>query len=160
MTTAALRRPTLRLSPAMRRSVLTVHIAASVGLLGSVAAVVAINVRAATTSDPQLAASAYELLTMFSVIFGIPFSLASLATGVVLGLGSKWGVVRYGWVAAKLGLNLSVIVVGALVIGPATAAMAGGGGGREAVLIAASAYDVVALSVATGLSVFKPRRRR
>jgi hypothetical protein len=160
MTTAALRRPTLRLSPAMRRSVLTVHIAASVGLLGSVAAVVAINVRAATTSDPQLAASAYELLTMFSVIFGIPFSLASLATGVVLGLGSKWGVVRYGWVAAKLGLNLSVIVVGALVIGPATAAMADGSGGREAVLIAASAYDVVALSVATALSVFKPRRRR
>jgi hypothetical protein len=122
--------------------------------------VVAINVRAATTSDPQLAASAYELLTMFSVVFGIPLSLASLATGVVLGTGSKWGVVRYGWVAAKLGLNLSVILVGALVIGPATAAMAGGSGGREAVLIAASAYDVVALSVATGLSVFKPRRRR
>lgn len=160
MTTAALRTPALRLSPALRRSVLTVHIIASVGLLGDCAALVAINVRAATTSDPELAASAYELLTMFSVVFGIPLSFASLVTGVTLGLGSKWGVVRYGWVAAKLALIVSVIGVGAFVLGPATAAMAAGDGGYEAVLIGASAYDVLALMVATGLSVFKPRRRR
>jgi hypothetical protein len=160
MTTAALRTTTISLSPALRRAVLTAHIVASVGLLGTTAALVALNARAATTSDPQLAASAYELLTMFSVVFGIPLSFASLGTGVVLGLGSKWGVVRYGWVAAKLGLILSVIAVGAFVLGPATAAMAAGDGGYEAVLIAAGAYDVLALSVATGLSVFKPRRRR
>jgi low temperature requirement protein LtrA len=29
-----------------------------------------------------------------------------LLSGVVLGLGSKWGVVRYWWVAVKLALNL------------------------------------------------------
>ena len=161
MTTTALRRTSaLRLSPALRRSVLTAHVIASVGLLGTTAALVAINVRAATTSDPELAASAYGLLTMFAGIFGIPLSMTSLLTGVVLGLGSKWGVIRYGWVAAKLGIILSVIVVGALVLGPATAAMADGRGGYEAVLIAGSAYDVLALSVATGLSVFTPRRRR
>jgi hypothetical protein len=157
--TTTVRKPNLGLSPTLRRSVLTVHITASVGLLGTTAALVAINIRAATTSDPQLAASAYELLTMFAGLFGIPLSLTSLATGLLLGLSSKWGVLRYAWVTAKLCLNLSVIVVGALVLGPATAAMADGSGGREAVLIAGSAYDVVALSVATGLSVFKPRRR-
>jgi uncharacterized membrane protein len=161
MTTAALRRtPTLRLSPGLRRSVLTAHIVASVGLLGTCAALVAINVRAAATSDPELAASAYALLGMFSMVFGIPLSFASLITGVVLGLGSKWGVVRYGWVAAKLVIVLSVILVGALVLGPSTAAMADGRGGSEALLIAGGAYDVLALGTATGLSVFKPRRRR
>src|SRR5690606_19427893 len=36
-----------------------------------------------------------------------------LATGVVLGLGSKWGLVRYWWVAIKLVLNL---VLTALVV--------------------------------------------
>ena len=34
-----------------------------------------------------------------------------------------------------------------------------GEGGAEARLIAGAAYDVVALALATGLSVFKPRRR-
>ena len=139
---------------------LTLHIVAGVGLLGDVAAILAINVRAATTSDPQLAASAYELLTIFPVLFGIPLSMTSLATGLVLGLGSKWGVLRYRWVTAKLLLNVSVILVGALLIGPATEAMVAGRDGSEAVLIGASAYDVVALLLATGLSVFKPGRRR
>ena len=61
---------------------------------------------------------------MFPVLFGIPLSLTSLATGLVLGLGSKWGVFRYRWVTAKLLLNLSVILVGAFLIGPTTAALA------------------------------------
>ena len=160
MTTAALRKPTLTLPPRLRRSVLTVHVVASVGLLGTTAALVAINVRAATTPDPALAASAYELLTMFSLVFGIPLSFASLLSGVALGLSSKWGVIRTGWVAIKLALIVSVILVGALILGPTTAAMADGRTSGEALLIAAGAYDVVALSVATGLSVFKPRRRR
>jgi hypothetical protein len=144
----------------MRRAVLTVHIASSVALLGSCAAIVAIHVRAASTSDAGLAASAYELLGMFPTLFGIPLSLTSLVTGVALGLGSKWGVLRYRWVAAKLVLLLSVIVVGALVLGRRTSAMADGGSGSQALLIAASAWDVVALSVATCLSVYKPGRAR
>ena len=143
----------------MRRTVLTVHIAASVGLLGDVAAVLAVNVRAATAEDPAFAAAAYDLLEMFSLLFGIPLSLVALASGILLGLGSKWGVLRHVWVAAKLALLLSVILVGALVMGPSTAAMREGDGGRETVLIAAAAYDVAVLALATGLSVFKPRGR-
>jgi hypothetical protein len=148
------------LPPRVRRIVLTTHIVASVGLLGDCAALLAIHVRAATTADPGLAASAYELQDMFSFLFGIPLSFTALATGIVLGLGSKWGVLRHGWVTLKLLALVSVILVGALVIGPANAAMLDGEGGKEGVLIAATAYDVVVLAAATGLSVFKPRRRR
>src|SRR4051794_18988691 len=103
-----------------RRALLTLHIVASVGLLGDCAAIVAINVRAATTSDPALAAAAYDLLSMFPVLFGIPLSLLSLVTGVALGATSKWGILRYAWVTAKLVVILSVIAAGALVIGPQT----------------------------------------
>jgi hypothetical protein len=39
------------LSPRVRRAVLTAHIIASVGLLGDVAAVLAVNLRAATSAD-------------------------------------------------------------------------------------------------------------
>ena len=146
--------------PNVRRALLTVHIIAGVGLLGDVAAVLAINIRAATTSDASLAAASYELLAMFTVMFGIPLSFVSLASGILLGLSSAWGVVRHGWVAGKLMLLIGVILVGAFVLGPGTDAMRTGDGGAEARLIAGSAYDVVALTLATGLSVFKPRRRR
>ena len=50
-----------------------------------------------------------------------------------------------------------MILVGAFVIGPATEAMHDGEGGRETVLIGAAAWDVLALTLATTLSVFKPR---
>ena len=146
------------LSPRTRRTVLTIHIIASVGLLGDVAAVLAVNVRAATTSDPEFAATAYDLLSMFSLIFGIPLSFASLISGVVLGLGSKWGVLRYPWVTTKLVLILTVLLVGSFVIGPNTQAMIDDRSGSETVLIVASAYDVLALGLATGLAVFKPGR--
>jgi hypothetical protein len=158
----ALRKPTLtfRLSPRVRRTVLTVHIVASVGLLGDVAAVLAVNLRAAATSDPAFATTSYELLSMFSLVFGIPLSFISLISGIVLGLGSKWGVLRYPWVTAKLVLIVTVLLVGALVIGPTTEAMIDDRSGSETVLILASAYDVLALTLATGLAVFKPGRAR
>jgi hypothetical protein len=157
MTTAidTSKRSSRRLSPKVRRAVLTAHIIASVGLLGDVAAVLAVNVRAATSADPQLAASSYELLAMFSVLFGIPLSMLSLLMGLVLGAGTKWGVLRHRGIAGKLLLILSVIVVGSLVLGPATDAMRDGRGDAEALLIAGSAWDVGALLLATGLSVFK-----
>jgi uncharacterized membrane protein SirB2 len=151
------------MSKSLRRAVLTVHIVASVGLLGDVAAVLAVNIRAATTSDPALASSSYELLQMFSAVFGIPLSFTALLTGVTLGLGTKWGVFRYPWVTTKLALILSVILVGAFVIGPATTEMRDGGGDSERLLIVAATWDVLALTVATALSVYKPgglRRRR
>jgi Predicted integral membrane protein (DUF2269) len=145
------------LSPLTRRAVLTAHIIASVGLLGDVAAVLAVNVRAATTTDPGFASASYELLEMFSLVFGIPLSFAALISGLILGLGSKWGVLRHAWVTAKLVLLLSVILIGAVVIGPATSEMQTGTGDAESWLIAAAAWDVLALALATTLSVYKPR---
>ena len=135
---------------------LTGHIISAVGLLGDVAAVLAVNVRAATTADPGFADASYELLQMFSLVFGIPLSFGALITGLTLGLGSKWGVLRHAWVTAKLMLLLSIILVGALVIGPATTEMRDGNGDAETVLIAAAAWDVLVLTVATVLSVYKP----
>ena len=141
------------LSRRTRRAVLSLHIVGGVGLLGVCAVIVLAHVRALTMTDPQ---PAYDLLVS-TPLLGIPLSFLSLVTGVILGLSSKWGVLRYGWVTVKLVLNLSVIVVGALVLGPQTAAMADGSGGSQAALVLGSAYDVAALLLATGLSVYKPR---
>jgi hypothetical protein len=56
---------------------------------------------------------------MFATFFGIPLSVGALVSGIALGLGTKWGVLRYPWVVAKLALIISVMVVGGAVIGPA-----------------------------------------
>jgi hypothetical protein len=122
-----------------------------------VAAVLAVNVRAATTTDPGFTSASYELLEMFTLVFGIPLSFAALISGLILGLGSKWGVLRHAWVTAKLVLLVSVILIGAFVIGPATSEMQAGAGDAETLLIAAAAWDVLALALATALSVYKPR---
>jgi hypothetical protein len=159
-TATAQREPVrLRLAPSPRRALLTIHIVVAVGLLGDSAGFLAIAIRAAATDDPQLAASSYELLRMFSYVFGIPLSFATLVTGVGLGLTSKWGILRYPWTIAKLLLIVSVILVGGLVIDGALENLMDGGSG-EARLIAATAWDVIALATATTLAVYKPGRRR
>jgi uncharacterized membrane protein len=152
-------RPRLPIASSLRRALVTVHIIVAVGLLGDSAGFLAIAIRAATTDDPQLAASSYELLRMFSLVFGIPLSFATLATGVSLGLTSTWGVFRYPWTVGKLLLIVSVILVGALVIDGALDEMTNGGGDAEATLIAAGSWDVIALTMAVALAVYKPGGR-
>jgi len=107
----------------MRRALLTAHVVASVALLGDSAGFLAVAIRAATTGDPGLAAAAYDLLDMFSLVFGIPLSFAALLTGLALTRVTKWGVRRHRWVTTKLLLIVSVILVGAFVIGPSNATM-------------------------------------
>ena len=147
------------LPPQARKTVLTIHIIVSVGLLGDAAGFLAVAIRAATTPDADFADACYRVLQMFSIVFGIPLSVASLVTDVVLGRGTRWGVFRYPWVTAKLLLIISIMAVGALVLGPSVQGMLDGTHDAESAIIAAAGYDVVALGVATGLSVFKPGRR-
>ena len=130
----------------------------SVGLLGDSAGFLAVAIRAARTDDPALAVELVKVLNMFSLVFGIPLSVGAILSGLALGLGSKWGVFRYPWVTAKLALIVSVMIVGGLVIGPAQDVMLAGIRDTSRQLIAAASYDVLALSLATGLSIFKPGR--
>jgi hypothetical protein len=144
------------LSRRSRNAVLTLHIAASVAILGDSAAFLAITLRARTLSEADAHAS-YEILGMLSLTFGIPLSFVALITGVILGLGTRWGVFRYPWVIAKLALIVSVMLVGGLVLSPAEDAALDGTGGTG-MLIAGATWDILALLAATSLAVFKPGR--
>jgi hypothetical protein len=156
--TTALPRGHLR--PSTRRAALSAHVISSVGLLGASSALLVLAISAATTSDPPLAHSAYRFMATFGYVFGIPLSFTALISGVTLGLGTKWGVLRYPWVTAKLILLVTTILTGALVIGPGSQQMIDAAGGDGARLIAAAAYNVTALAASSVLSVFKPGRRR
>ena len=58
----------------------------------------------------------------------------------------------------KLLLLVSVILVGALLLGPSVDAIRGGDDGVEGRIVAGAAWDVVALTTAAVLSVYKPGR--
>lgn len=130
----------------------------SVGLLGDSAGFLAVAIRAAVTVDTGVMVEMIRVLRTFAFAFGIPLSFASLLSGVSLGLGTRWGVFRYPWVFAKLLLIVTVMAVGGGIIGPALQATLKSGADTSRQLISAAAYDVTALAVATGLSVFKPGR--
>ena len=65
-----------------------------------------LSFRGLTSDDPQTVATAYGALTMFCVPLLLTLGLLSLATGVILGLGTRFGLVRYWWVATKLVISL------------------------------------------------------
>jgi hypothetical protein len=155
-----LAKPTTRrtLPLGVRHALLTAHIVMSVGLLGDSAGYLAVAVRTSTIDDPSLVHDAAKTLNMFSLVFGIPLSFGALFTGIALGIGTRWGVFRYPWVTTKLALIVSVLLVGGLVLQPASSRLLDGETGATGPLIAGATYDVVALTLATGLAVYKPGR--
>ena len=140
----------------IRKPLLLVHITASVALLGATASSLLLAVVAAT--DPDLAHSAYELMSLQSFVFGIPLSFIALFSGIALGPASKWGVLRYWWTTLKLGLLVLVILNGALNIGRMTEQRLDGAGSEWA-LVAVVSASVALLLASIGLSVFKPGGR-
>jgi hypothetical protein len=139
-----------------RKPLLLVHITASVALLGATSSSLLLAIVAAT--DDALAHSAYELMALQSLVFGIPLSFLALATGVALGAASKWGVIRYWWTTLKLGLIVLVILNGALNIGRITEQRLDGGGSEWA-LVGVVTVSVALLLTSVWLSVFKPGGR-
>lgn len=139
-----------------RHLILIVHIVASVAILGDSAGFLAIAIRARGL-PPEGAHTSYEILGMLSVALGIPMSMIALVTGVMLGLGTRWGVFRHPWVIIKLALLASIMAVGGLVLSPAESAALDGAGGNT-MLIVGAAWDVAAVGAATALSVIKPGR--
>lgn len=150
-----------------RQALLTLHIAAAVALLGTSTGLLIAALRAATRSDPQHAHTLYELMRLSTYSLGIPFSFIALGGGLLLGLTSKWGILRYWWVTTKLALLLATILVGALLTGPSIDTMLedtgpGGPGDNDAqwALVAAVGSQIALVLSATVLAVFKPGGQR
>lgn len=144
-----------RLPRRARLWVLTAHIVVSVGLLGDAAGFLAVAIRHVSSDDPVFVSATLDLLGMFALYFGIPLSFLALLSGLLLGLGTRWGVFRYPWVVTKLVLVVTVILVGAIVLRP----LVFGNDVNDTALVLGAGYDVIALATATGLAVFKPGRR-
>ena len=148
-----------------RRVVLILHIVASGAWIGIDVMVAVLVWTGRFGADADVRGLAYRALAAFVVWPMLTAGLVSLVTGIVLGLGTKWGLVRYRWVAVKLVLNvvLCTLIVVALEPGmDAVAAygrdLAAGAGTPEAVssLFFPPAVSLTTLTFATVLSVVKP----
>jgi hypothetical protein len=96
---------------AVRRVVLTAHIASSVGWLGAVAAFIGLAVVGVSSDDPATVRGVYLVMEPAAWLVLVPLALVSLLTGVVQALGTPWGLLRHYWVVFKLVINLFATAV-------------------------------------------------
>ena len=145
-----------RLRGRAHKLALTAHILTSVGWFG-IAIVVAFCGLAAAASDDRVLASALYRTMETAPWLSIPAGLAAVATGVLLGLGTSFGLVRHWWVVVKIVIAAAVIVTDAVLVGHVAHDAVAGRVGPP--LYGSTIAHVVVLGVATVLSVFKPRGR-
>jgi hypothetical protein len=112
---------------------------------------------AAFTGDASLPPALYRVVQTAPWL-SIPMGLAAVGTGVVLGLGTTYGLLRNWWVVAKMAISVAVVVTDAVLVGR-VAHEALVTGQPPTPLFGSTIAHVVVLAVATVLSVFKPRGR-
>ncbi|MFE6256713.1 hypothetical protein [Agromyces sp. NPDC057865] len=154
----------------VRKLLLLVHIAAAGVWLG-LDLVLGILVGTALLGDPTGAGAAAATMAAVATWPLVVVGLLTLATGVLLGLGTKYGLVRYWWVLVKLVVNIVLVTLVVLVLWPGVTAVGeagrvaladGGAPAMPATLVFPPIVSSTALVVAMTLSVFKPwgRTRR
>ena len=86
------------MSRRLRKVALAVHLTVSIGWVGAVLAYLGLGVAAVNSERGSTIRSAWIAMELIGWWVIVPLALASLLTGVVMALGTKWGLVRYYWV--------------------------------------------------------------
>ena len=151
------------LSPRARRVWLTLHVGFSVGWLGVALTMTALAVIGWSADSHAMRHGAYEVLHVIDLAVAIPSMALSIITGVVVSLGTKWGLVRYWWVLVKFAIAVSIPLLAGTVesaladeLALRTVDPAGRPGATGIALTACLGGFTVALWVSTILSVVKP----
>lgn len=160
-----------RLGARTRKGVLAVHIVSAGAWIGIDVVMAVVIFTALSSGHDDTKVLCYRALRLFAIWPLLIAGLVCLATGVVLGLGSKYGLVRYWWVATKLALNLLLTGLVLIALRPAVADAVGRAhrfAAGEPVslgvndLLYPPIVSPAALLIAVTLAVFKPwgRTRR
>jgi hypothetical protein len=154
----------MTMSPALRKLALTVHLVLSIGWIGAVIVYIALNVAAVTSSDSQVVRAGLIGMDLTARFVIVPLALTSFISGLVMSLGTPWGLFRYYWVLISFVLTAFAVIVLLLHMPDvsaltATAIPTGAaeqhGSGRGDFLHAGGGLFV--LIVITVLNVYKPR---
>jgi hypothetical protein len=154
------------LSPPGRKLALVAHVGSSVGWLGTVVTSLGLAVIGLASGDPDLVRGVYLVLEPLGWWALIPFSVASLVTGLIQSVGTRWGLLHHYWVVAKLLMNLFATAILLLYMqtlthladtARTTAVTGDPDALRSPSPVVHAVGAVVLLLVALVLSVYKPR---
>jgi len=152
----------LRLRPRARRWMVLLHVVVSVGWIGVEVSILALGVAGVASDDPAVVTGSRVIAGLLAGTFYAPASALTLITGIWLGLGTRWGLVRHYWLLAKLVLTIALFAGGNIAVvpefsGAADIAAAGGDvGDTGTMLITAMSAGLTLLLFASMLSVIKP----
>jgi hypothetical protein len=157
---------TVVMTPRVRKFALTAHVTSSVGWLGAVASFLALAIAGLLGNDDQMVRSAYLATELTTWIVAVPLAFASLVTGLIVALGTSWGLFRHYWVLVKFMLTILATVLLLLHTQPIEhlAAVAREGAvsganvrGLQIQLVGDAGAALLALLVNVTLSVYKPQ---
>ena len=153
----------MSMTPGLRKFALTAHITCSVGWIGAVLAYLALGVSAVTSQDVRAVRAAWIAMEVTGWFAIVPLALAALLTGVVMSLGTPWGLFRHYWVVITLLLTILATVV-LLLHMPDVSVLADVAQAADGAVLAGLGGDLLhagagllVLLVITGLNVYKPR---
>jgi hypothetical protein len=154
------------MTPASRKLVLFAHVTTSVAWVGAVAGFLALAIIGLNGSDAQIVRSSYLVMPSITWYVIVPLAFAALITGVILSLGTQWGLLRYYWVLVKLlinSLSIPILLLHTQIIHEVAGAAAkpyfssADLHDQRVQLVTIAVAALLALLVATALSVYKPR---
>lgn len=94
-----------------RKLALAIHLAVSVGWIGAVLAYVALGVAARNSTDVQTVRGAWVAMEVVGWYVLVPLAIGSLVTGLVMALGTRWGLIRHYWVLFSFALTTLITLV-------------------------------------------------
>jgi len=101
----------LIMPPVLRKSALAIHLTVSVGWIGAVIGYLALDVTVTTGSDPTVVRAAWIAMGLVASWAIVPLAFGSLITGLLMALGTKWGLFRHWWVLISFLLTIGAIGV-------------------------------------------------
>lgn len=101
-----LRQDKQKMTTKTTKLILTTHIVFSAGWFGTVAVFIALAISSVNSQNPGSIYGALLAMQITSFYVIVPFCLAALITGIILAISTKWGLVKYYWIVAKLFLTV------------------------------------------------------
>lgn len=99
------------MNPGLRKFTLSVHLTFSVGWIGAVFVYLALGVAALTSPQVQTVRAAWTAMELTGWYVIVPMAIASWLTGIVMALGTKWGLFRHYWVLISFLLTTLAAIV-------------------------------------------------
>lgn len=101
----------MTVGPRLRQVLLAWHLVASVGWMGAVAAFAVLDITTAVSDDAASLRASYIAMALVTTWAILPLAFGALASGVVIGLATKWGLFRHYWVVMSLVLTAAATAV-------------------------------------------------